>query len=96
MIDPNKEIILKKKHFSNDQAGGETIGYILNLLRVGSGKTQKDVAEGMKCDQYRISEIERDYENKKPKVSTLLDFLNCIGFELVIRKKKANRNNEQA
>ena len=65
----------------------ETLGFILNKLRIESGMRQEDVANTIGIDQYRISEIERDYKGKTPRVVTLVDFLDAIGYEFVIQKK---------
>lgn len=91
-----KGIVIRKEHVFKEGGvvNNESIGLILNRLRVESGMRQQDVAEKLGVDQYRISEIERDYVGKTPRVITLVNFLDAIGYELVIQKKKKQKENQ--
>lgn len=82
-------IVIRKEHVFKEGGivNNESIGLILNKLRIESGMRQQDIAEKLGIDQYRISEIERDYIGKTPRVITLVNFLDAIGYELVIQKK---------
>lgn len=93
-----KGLVIRKSHLFKE--GGivnpESLGLILNKLRVDSGMRQQDVAEIMGVDQYRISEIERDYIGKTPRLVTLYKFLDAIGYELVIQKKSKQKKSGNA
>lgn len=84
-----KGLVIRKEHLFKEGGivNAESLGYILNKLRVETGLRQQDVAETMGVDQYRISEIERDYIGKTPRLVTLFKFLDAIGYQLVIQKK---------
>lgn len=83
-------IVIREEHLYKEGgvANAESIGLILNKLRVESGMRQLDVAAMIGVDQYRISEMERDYHRKTPRLITMVKFLNAIGYDLVIQKKE--------
>lgn len=81
-----EEFILNDSHF--DPNNEETLGFILNKLRVDAGYQQKELAEKLGAQQYRISKMETD--QRPPRLETIMHFLDVVGWEIVIRRKNGH------